>query len=202
MLNKMNRDKSNWRRYLKRAIIVIYVIQAVLLISGKQLIEFSQIDNFVQFGFVQFCPNGAGDFGVGDFGPIKALKRHRGRRDILLSDGFRWLYSTGKTRRRWRRGTSKRRWRRRWRHFRILETLAPVHEISKAGRWTEIEVFEPIFSVVRNAGPGVIEDVLQFHLILLDHLQLLAELVKIRFHVGDLLLGLHVGNSLALKLFF
>lgn len=60
---------------------------AVLLVCRKELVEFAQIDDFVELGLVQFRPDGAADFGVGNFGPVEALERYRRRRHVLLDDG-------------------------------------------------------------------------------------------------------------------
>ena len=50
------------------------MIEAVLLIGGEELVEFAQIDDFVQFGLVQFVPDGSGHFGIGDLGPVETLE--------------------------------------------------------------------------------------------------------------------------------
>lgn len=170
--------------------------------SRKESIEFAQIEDFVQFGLVELAPNRSRRFGVRDLGPVEALERHRRRRHVL----FDWLGWRGEAReagrRRRRRSAVEQKRRRRRRRRRLgVEALAAVDETGEAGRRAERHVFDAVFGVVRHARAGVVQYVLELHLLLLDHLQLLAELVKVRLHVGDLLLGLQVRHRFSFVLF-
>ena len=128
--------------------MVTDVIEAVLLVGGEELVEFSEVDDFVEFGFVQFVPDGAGHFGVGDLGPVETFERHTGRRYVFFDDGFVQPQASGW--RRWRRTVQRwRRWRRR--KFTVVETVGfAVDEARKARRRAELEVFHIRFGVVRN----------------------------------------------------
>lgn len=178
-----------------------YIIEPILLMGREEAIKLAEVEHFVQLRLVELAPDRSRHFRIGNLGPVEALERHRRGRHVLLHGLRRRHEARQAGRRRGRRSAvQQQRGRRRRRRRLGVEALAAVHEVGEPGGRAERHVFDAVLRVVRYARAGVIQYVLELHLLLLDHLQLLAELVEVRLHVGHLLLGLQMGQRLALVL--